>query len=192
MVRGGEGCYAKRNVLGRRPLQLLGALIVVMALGAIAAATSARANATASIVDQPDDNGSSFETAPTDLHRLDVVWDGATLNLSATYAAPAFRSLRILIASEAHPTNEDACDPDSVALLELRAASTQGRLSAPEVDGALEAAGSWSGNTITFAFSSPVLSRTLKEADPFVYGGLDMKRTDPRLKGWKWHEEPLQ
>ena len=169
MLRGGEGyCAGRGNVPSRRPLQLLGALIVVMALGAIAATASAHAKATASIMDPPDDNGSSFETAPTDLHRLDVMWDGAMLHLSATYAAPAFQSLRVLIASEAHPKNEDACDPDSVALLELRATSTQGHLSAPEVDGALVAEGSWSGNTITFAFSSPVLSRTLTDADPFV------------------------
>jgi len=139
-----------------------------MALGAIAATTSAHGSATASIVDPPDDNGFSFETAPTDLHQFAVTWDGATLHLSATYAAPAFRSLRVLIASEAHPTNGDACDPDSVALLELRATPTQGRLLAPDVDGALEAAGSWNGNTIAFAFSSPVLSLTLNDADPFV------------------------
>src|SRR3954452_7220345 len=91
-------------------------LLLAFAL-TLAIASSSYAAVIADVADPVQDNGASFNAAPTDVTRVQIGWDGRTLAVSVTYAAPSFRSLDLLLSDSALDEDEDeydaTCDSDA-------------------------------------------------------------------------------
>jgi hypothetical protein len=154
-------------------MRFLRTLPVVAALVLVAPATSASAAATAHVVDPTGDVGYSFD-AQADVTAADVRWDDAKLTVALTYAAPpSSTDLDLLVSSAAGKEDDPAertCDTEVLEAFRVRAQGGSATLTIPDVDGSLTAQGVWSGTTITYIFSAPVLVRawTTDRVDPFA------------------------
>jgi hypothetical protein len=143
---------------------LLGiALALIVALVLPGAAAQAR-TATATVVDPADDNAG----AQSDLTEVRVAWDGATLTLGVTFAAPTFGSFRLLMSESMHLSDPEQCATADAAALTLSATTATARLTSAALDDELTATAVWSGTTVSFVFTSPELTDLLDTQDPFA------------------------
>jgi hypothetical protein len=142
--------------------------VLAVASAAFAIGSNSASAATASIGDPIGDNGQSFGTEPTDIAHVNVGWDGNALTLSVAYVAPQFDSLNVLVSDAVDKDDDTKCADYEADSLTIGADSTAARLRMPNVDGSMSAAGSWAGSTVTYVFSSPVLTDNLRRSDPFT------------------------
>ena len=139
-----------------------------------AAAPAAATAATAHVADPAGDVGYSFGDQ-ADVTAADVTWDGSVLRVAVTYATPpASPRLSLRVASAARDEDDPgvlACDAQVLEAFRVEADGEGGaRLTVGDVEGALTAQGAWTGTTISYAFSAPVLTRAwvTDQVDPFA------------------------
>lgn len=134
---------------------------VAVAIACLAVASAGAHAATAHV---PDPAG---DAPAADVIAVDVSWDGVTLTVAATLAAPALTSLQLVLSDAANRHDERTCSrTDDVLVFDADGASA--RLLETDLDVDPVAAASWSGATVTFAFSSPELAEALRDRDPFA------------------------
>jgi hypothetical protein len=147
-----------------RMRRLMGAALALGLLLAGPHAASARAaSASATVTDPAGD-----AVGTTDLLGLGVTWDGTTLTLTATFAAPTFGALDVLVSEAASLRDISRCAPDAADTATIAADPQRARLELDGLDAPLTADAAWAGSTVTFAFSSDALAGELVDRDPFA------------------------
>lgn len=150
------------------------ALLAVAAFAMLALAAPGAAHADhATIDDERGDNGSSFERAPSDVLRVTVDWNGTSLVIAAVYAAPP-RSRKFSLFLRPHGDERDrwSCALKYVPAIDIvtRGDHSKAYLSVAPVHGSLAADAVWSadGTSVTYTFSSPVLTERLDDRSVLV------------------------
>jgi hypothetical protein len=131
----------------------------VLATMAMLASTAPARAATATVrVSQAD--------GPTELQRLDVVWDGTALTLVLSYVGqPSSYAFDLLLSASLDPSDGSTCDAGAEDSISIRAGDTSARLTAPFLVGAIVASRAWDGRTARYAFASPELASELRDPD---------------------------
>lgn len=147
-------------------------LLALTTVAAAAAAPAAHAAVTATIADPAGDVPASFDQV-TDLTGLRVAWDGTTLTVGVTYAAPPVSpDLDLLVASQSASEtdpNDLTCDPEDAEALEIHVVGGEAALLIPGVGGALPGTVQQAGAAATYTFTSPTLTRRVAPpSDPFA------------------------
>lgn len=151
-------------------IELLGAMAA--AFIALAMPSSAHGAATASIADPAGDVPYSF-SEQVDVIETTVNWTDH-LVVRVTYAAPPpSPRLRLLVSAAALDELDTAaleCDADATDAFTITADTEGATFEDASVQGRLTSPPAWTGNTVTYTFRSPTLTRKFNadRSDPFV------------------------
>jgi hypothetical protein len=145
----------------------------LIAASSLAVALAAPASAATALVADPTGDVPYSFSDQVDVTAVNVTWTDH-LVVRVTYAAPPpTERMRLLVSSAARAELDPAvreCDADATDSFTVNADEHAATFQDPSIAGELSAPAAWEGNTVTYTFSSPTLTRKYNadRSDPFV------------------------